>query len=41
LQKESNNGWTFWYVIRDNKLLSIDELRQYYGNNFLNKNLYI
>ncbi|HPD18408.1 MAG TPA: DNA methyltransferase [Candidatus Goldiibacteriota bacterium] len=25
--KISNNGWTFWFVERNNKLISIDELR--------------
>ena len=24
----ANNGWTFWYVKRDNKLISINDLRQ-------------
>lgn len=28
LNKISNNGWTFWYVKRDNKLISINDLRQ-------------
>ena len=27
LNKESNNGWDFWYVLRNNKLISIDSLR--------------
>lgn len=26
----NNNGWTFWYVMRDNKLVSIDSLRKSY-----------
>ena len=28
LNKPANNGWTFWYVKRDNKLISINDLRQ-------------
>lgn len=35
LQKPSNNGWTFWYVIRDGKLKSIDDLRNDYAKKFL------
>lgn len=35
LGKESNNGWSFWYVKRDNKLICIDELRHDYENRFL------
>lgn len=31
--KESNNGWTFWYVKRNNKMVSIDELREEYFKN--------
>jgi len=34
LQKDSNNGWTFWYVIRDNHLISIDQIRQDYINTY-------
>jgi hypothetical protein len=30
LKKDSNNGWTFWYVMREGKLLCIDELRYEY-----------
>ena len=30
LKRESANGWNYWYVKRDNKLISIDELRQRY-----------
>jgi len=28
--RESYNGWTFWYVQREKKMVSIDELRQAY-----------
>lgn len=37
LNKESNNGWNFWFVQRDNKLVSIDKLRSFYEEKFLNK----
>ncbi len=30
LHKQSNNGWKFWYVIREDKLICIDELRELY-----------
>ena len=30
LNKTSNNGWKYWYVKRDNKLILIDELRDIY-----------
>lgn len=36
LGKENNNGWTFWYVKRDNKLISIDQLRYEYEKKYLN-----
>jgi len=39
LNKPSNNGWKFWFVERDNKLVSIDELRQQYIKKFLSKYL--
>lgn len=35
LNKNSNNGWTFWYVIRDGKLMSIDDLRYKYAREFM------
>lgn len=35
LGKESNNGWDFWYVERDGKLKSIDELRHEYAKKFM------
>ena len=35
LDKTNNNGWDFWYVNRNNKLVSIDELRYAYNNKFL------
>ena len=30
LNKNANNGWDFWYIKRDNKMKSIDELRYEY-----------
>lgn len=36
LEKENNNGWTFWYIKRDNKLISINELRYNYERDYLN-----
>ncbi len=35
LGKTSNNGWTFWYVKRDNNLKSIDELREEYAKKYI------
>jgi DNA modification methylase len=35
LKKENHNGWTFWYIKRENKLISIDLLRHDYENKFL------
>lgn len=35
LDKTNNNGWDFWYVNRNNKLVSIDELRYAYNSKFL------
>ena len=35
LNKESNNGWKFWYVERKNNLISIDDLRQEYIKEYL------
>ncbi len=35
LNKRNNNGWSFWYVIRDGKLKSIDELRYEYAKEFM------
>jgi len=35
LKKQSNNGWTYWYIKRDNKLVSIDKLRDEYIDKFL------
>lgn len=35
LDKESNNGWDFWNVIRDGKLKSINDLRYDYAKKFL------
>ena len=30
LNRENNNGWTFWYIERKGKLISIDQLRSKY-----------
>lgn len=35
LNKISNNGWTFWFVERDNNLKSIDELRDEYAKKYI------
>ena len=35
LGKESNNGWTFWYVERNKKLICIDNLRHQYADKYL------
>lgn len=35
LNKQSNNGWGFWHVKRDEKLISIDEIRNIYIKRFL------
>ena len=35
LGKTNNNGWTYWNILRDNKLLSIDELRNDYEERFM------
>jgi len=37
LNKRSNNGWKFWYVERNNKLVSIDDLRTQYIITYLNR----
>jgi len=36
LNKQSSNGWDYWYVIRDKKLMSIDDLRYKYAREFMN-----
>ncbi|MDR1847990.1 MAG: site-specific DNA-methyltransferase [Bacteroidales bacterium] len=36
LNRETNNGWAFWYINRDNALISIDELRYDYEHKYLN-----
>ncbi|MCL2651133.1 MAG: site-specific DNA-methyltransferase [Candidatus Azobacteroides sp.] len=38
LKKSSNNGWSYWYVKRDNKMVSIDELRYDYESKYLKPN---
>jgi len=35
LGKTSNNGWTFWFVERDNNLKSIDNLRNEYTEKYI------
>lgn len=35
LGKESNNGWTFWYVKQQGKLISIDDLREEFAKQYL------
>lgn len=30
LGRKANNGWDFWYVEREGKLISIDQLRKDY-----------
>jgi DNA modification methylase len=35
LKKENHNGWTYWYVKRQNGLISIDQLRHDYESKFL------
>lgn len=35
LNKETNNGWSFWYVDDNKKLISIDELRELYAKKYL------
>ena len=35
LQKSNNNGWSYWYVKRKNKFISIDELRYDYERKYL------
>jgi len=35
LNKEANNGWAFWYVKRNNNLISIDQLRHEYEAKYL------
>lgn len=37
LNRPSNNGWEFWYVERENSLISINELRDKYIKQFILK----
>jgi site-specific DNA-methyltransferase (adenine-specific)/modification methylase len=37
LNKESNNGWEYWYVVQAKKLICINELRQDYIKKYLTK----
>ncbi|HCR85212.1 MAG TPA: DNA methyltransferase [Alphaproteobacteria bacterium] len=36
LKKTNHNGWDYWFVNRDNSLLSIDYLRKLYEEKYLN-----
>ena len=38
LKKSNNNGWSYWHVKRDNRLVSIDELRYDYEAKYLKSN---
>jgi len=38
LKKSNNNGWDFWYVVRDRKLVPIDNFRYDYDSKFLKSN---
>ena len=35
LGKETNNGWTFWYVKQKGKLISIDDFREDFADKYL------
>jgi DNA modification methylase len=35
LNKEANNGWAFWYVKKEGRLVSIDELRHEYEAKYM------
>ena len=37
LNKDSSNGWSFWYIKRNDKLISIDDLRYDYEQKFYKK----
>ena len=39
LKKSNNNGWSYWYVKRENKYISIDELRYDYQQKHLKTQL--
>ena len=39
LKKENNNGWNFWYVKREQGIVSIDELRHDYEKKFMQNEL--
>jgi hypothetical protein len=36
LKKQSNNGWKFWFIERENNMISIDNLREIYIKKYLN-----
>ena len=38
LKKTSNNGWSYWHVKRENKMVSIDEFRYDYETKYINFN---
>lgn len=35
INKESSNGWTFWYLERNGKMILLDELRKLYLRDFI------
>lgn len=35
LNKDTNNGWTYWYVVRNDELISIDILRSEYEKKYI------
>jgi site-specific DNA-methyltransferase (adenine-specific)/modification methylase len=35
LNKSANNGWDFWYVLRNGKLISIDKFRNEYNKKYI------
>jgi site-specific DNA-methyltransferase (adenine-specific)/modification methylase len=37
LKKDNHNGWTYWYVLRDGKPVSINDLRYEYEKNYVGK----
>ena len=39
LNKESHNGWDFWYIARKGKLISIDKFREKYFNTITSNGL--
>jgi hypothetical protein len=35
LKKENNNGWSYWYIKREQGMISIDQLRHDYEKKFM------